>query len=164
MATPAKASPGKTVANNRRANYQYEILERFEAGMVLLGTEVKALREGRSNLGDAFVRIDDMEAYVYQLHIGPYSAGSFLNHEPLRKRKLLLHKKQIKRIMGLVKIKGYTIILTRIYVNPGGRFKAELALAKGKTQGDKRESIREREAHRDIERAFRSGKRGASGK
>jgi SsrA-binding protein len=162
VATPPKAPSGKTVANNRRASFQYEILERFEAGLVLLGTEVKALREGRSNLGDAFVRIDDMEAFVHQLHIGPYSAGSFLNHEPLRKRKLLLHKKQIKRIMGLVKIKGYTIILTRIYVTSAGRFKAEIALAKGKTQGDKREAIREREAHRDIERAFRSSKRSSS--
>ncbi|MHB1285183.1 MAG: SsrA-binding protein SmpB [Leptospirales bacterium] len=156
VADKAGPSEGRAAATNRKAFHQYEILEKFEVGIVLFGTEVKALREGRVNLGDAFVKVDREEAWLWQMHIGPFMAASRDNHEPLRKRKLLLHKREILRIMGLVRQKGLTVVPIRIYSNRDGRYKIEVALVRGKTQGDKREAIREREAKREIQRVFRS--------
>ncbi len=158
MSVPRKPEQptARAAATNRKAFHQYEVLEKLEAGLVLKGTEVKALREGRVNLGDAFVRVENEEAFLYQMHIGPYGAADRENHEPLRKRKLLLHIREIRRIMGLIKLKGLTVVPLRIYPNREGRFKVEIALVRGKTKGDKREAEREREAHREIERAFRT--------
>lgn len=157
MSGSEKSAPReRATATNRKAFHEYEVLERFEAGIVLFGTEVKALRDGRVNLGDAFVRVENEEAWLWQLHIGPYMAAFRDNHEPMRKRKLLLHKKEILRIMGLVRQKGLTVVPLRIYSGHRGMFKVEIALVRGKTQGDKRDAIREREANREIQRVFRS--------
>ena len=154
-----EAERGRAVATNRKALFRYEILEKFEAGIVLLGTEVKALREGQVNLGDAFVRIEGEQAYLYQMHIGPYRGGNRENHDPFRVRKLLLHKKEILRLYGLMLQKGLTVVPLGIYSNNRKRYKVTLALVKGKTQVDKRESIKRREADREISRVFRSNQK-----
>jgi len=141
-------------AVNRRAFHDYFIDEKYEAGLVLLGTEVKSIRDGRCNLRDGFVRIDGMEAWLENVHISPYAQGNLMNHEPMRPRKLLLHRKQISSLIGKVKQKGYTLIPLRVYV-ARNRVKVEIGLARGKRQYDKRQAIVEREAKRDIERAVR---------
>ena len=141
-------------AVNRRAFHDYFIDEKYEAGLVLLGTEVKSIRDGRCNLRDGFVRIDGMEAWLENVHISPYAQGNLMNHEPMRPRKLLLHRKQISSLIGKVKQKGYTLIPLRVYV-ARNRVKVEVGLARGKRQYDKRQAIAEREAKRDIERAVR---------
>ena len=150
---------GRAVATNRKAFYRYEILEKLEAGIVLLGTEVKALREGQVNLGDAFVRFEGEEAHLYQMHIGPYRGGNRENHDPFRVRKLLLHKKEIQRLFGLTLQKGLTVVPLGIYSNERKKYKVTLALVKGKTQVDKRETIKRREADREISRVFRSNQK-----
>jgi len=141
----------KTVATNRKALHDYHIHEKYEAGLVLTGTEVKSLRQGRVNLRDSYAIIKDGEAYLLNCHISPYSHGNIQNHDPLRTRKLLLHKKEIKRLWGRVSQEGYTLIPLRIYFKNGWA-KVEIAVAKGKRKYEKRESIREREARREIER------------
>jgi len=141
----------KPVTENKKARFEYFIEDEFEAGMVLVGTEVKALRQGRANLKDAYARIVNGEVWVHQLHIGPYSHAHHENHEPLRPRKLLLHNHEIKRLYGKVNEKGYTLVPTRIYFKDG-KAKITVALAKGKRKVDKRETIRRRDQKREMER------------
>ena len=142
----------KIVAENRKARRDYFIVDQFEAGMVLMGTEVKSLRQGRANLKDAYARIKDGEVFVYQLHIAPYPFAYYDNHDPLRPRKLLLHKNEIKRLYGKINEKGHTLVPLRIYFK-NGKVKILLALAKGKRKYDKREAIRRRDEQREMDRA-----------
>ncbi|NOX20111.1 MAG: SsrA-binding protein SmpB [Nitrospirae bacterium] len=145
----------KVVAQNRKAYHDYEILETLEAGIVLKGTEVKSLREGRVNLKDSYVIIKDGEAFLLNCHISPYSHGNITNHDPLRTRKLLFHKKEIQRLIGKTMEKGLTLIPLKIYFK-GPYAKVEVAIARGKRKYEKRERIKEREARREIERAMKT--------
>lgn len=145
----------KIVCQNKKAYHDYSIEETVEAGIQLLGTEVKSLRDGKANLKDSYVLIKDMEAFLFSCHISPYSHGNILNHEPLRTRKLLLHKKEVERLKGKMQAKGYTLIPLKIYFK-GSYAKVEIGLAKGKREYEKRESIKEREAKRDIEKALKN--------
>ena len=142
----------KIVAENRKARYNYFIEDTYEAGMVLLGTEVKSLRLGNVNLKDSYARIKKGEVFVHQMHIGVYPFASHNNHDPLRKRKLLLHKYEIKRLYGKANEKGYALIPLKVYFSHG-KAKLTLALAKGKRKHDKREAIRRRDEQRDLERS-----------
>lgn len=141
----------KLIAENRKARHDYFIEEEFEAGMVLMGTEVKSLRQGRANLKDAYGRIRKGEVYVHQMHISPYPFAYYDNHEPLRVRKLLLHKHEIKKLYGKMNERGYALIPLRLYFRDG-KVKLLLALARGKKKYDKRESIRQREEKRNLDR------------
>ena len=142
----------KLIADNRRARFEYELLERFEAGIVLQGTEVKSLREGKLNLGDSYCVIErDGEVYLQDAHITPYSHGTHTNHDPLRKRKLLLNRVEIRRLTQRVREKGLTLIPTRVYLKKGW-VKVEIALAKGRKKYDKREKIKERDVERETQR------------
>ena len=147
-------TPEKDVAVNRRAYHDYFIDEKYEAGIMLTGTEVKSVRGGRANLRDGFVRIDGHEAWLENVHISPYAQGNVMNQEPVRPRKLLLHRKEISSLIGKVKQKGYTLIPLRVYI-ARNRAKVEIGLARGKRQYDKREAIAARDAKREIERAMR---------
>jgi SsrA-binding protein len=142
----------KIIAENRKARYDYFIDEELEAGLVLKGTEVKSLRIGKANLKDAYARVKNDEVFVYQMHIGPYPFASYDNHDPLRPRKLLLHRREIKRLYGKVNEKGFTLIPLKLYFK-AGKAKMTLALARGKRKYDKRETIRRRDEKRDMERA-----------
>lgn len=150
----------KVVATNRKAYHDYHIEEKLEAGIVLKGTEVKSLREGRVNLQDSYASVDRGEMMLHHCHITPYSHGNIMNPDPLRARKLLLHRKEINKLLGQTQQKGLTLIPLRIYFSPAGRAKIELALAKGKKQYDRREAIKEREAGREVERAMKGARRG----
>ncbi|HSO17922.1 MAG TPA: SsrA-binding protein SmpB [Desulfosarcina sp.] len=141
----------KLVAENRKARHDYIIEDKYEAGIVLTGTEVKSLRLGKANLKDAYARIKNGEVFVYQMHIGPYPFAYYNNHEPLRPRKLLLHNYEIKKLFGKVNEKGYSLIPLKLYFK-GGKAKLSLALAKGKQSHDKRETIRRRDQKRELER------------
>ncbi len=145
----------KIVSTNRKAYHDYHIQESVEAGISLLGTEVKSLREGRANLKDSYAIIKDGEVFLLNCHISPYSHGNILNHDPLRTRKLLLHKKEINKLWGGVSQKGFTLIPLKIYFK-NGKAKVEIGLAKGKRQYEKRESIKEKEAKREIERHMKN--------
>jgi SsrA-binding protein len=151
-----KESKDKDVAVNRRAYHDYFVDEKFEAGMVLTGTEVKSLRNGRCNLRDGFVRIDRNEAWLENVHISTYAQGNLMNHEPERPRKLLLHRKEISSLIGKTRQKGYTLIPLRAYFTRN-HAKVEVGLCRGKRQFDKREAIAERDAKREIARAMRRG-------
>lgn len=151
---PDREERERDVAVNRRAYHDYFIDEKYEAGVMLTGTEIKSVRNGRANLRDGFVRIDNSEAWLENVHISPYAQGNVMNQEPLRARKLLLHRKEIASLIGKVKQKGYTVIPLRIYI-ARNRAKVEIGLARGKRQYDKRQSIAERDAKREIERAMR---------
>ncbi len=140
---------------NKKAYHDYEILEKYEAGIALQGTEVKSLREGKANIRDAFVRIENGEAFLFNAYIAPYTHGNLFNHEPTRKRKLLLHKSEIKRLMGKVQEKGLTIIPLRIYFNQRGKAKVEIALVRGRKKYDKREAIKRRELEREAQKAMK---------
>ncbi len=142
----------KIVTVNRKAKYNYFIEDTYEAGMVLLGTEVKSLRLGRVNLKDSYARIKKGEVFVHQMHIGDYPFASYENHDPLRKRKLLLHKYEIKKLYGKVNEKGFSLIPLRVYFQ-NGKAKMTIAIAKGKRRHDKRETIRRRDEKRDLDRA-----------
>ena len=144
----------KMVAQNRKARHDYFIEERYEAGMVLMGTEVKALREGRANLKDGYARIKDKEVFLMDVHISPYAFGNRLNHDPLRPRKLLLHEREIHRLTGKVKERGFSLIPLSIYFSHG-RAKVSLALAKGKKLYDKREALKRKVMKKEVERAQR---------
>jgi len=141
----------KKVAENRKARHDYHIEDTFEAGMVLLGTEVKSLRIGRANLKDAYAKITRGEVFVHQVHIGEYPFAYYDNHNPLRVRKLLLNKHEIKRLYGKVNEKGFSLVPLSIYFK-GGKAKMKLALARGKRKHDKREAIRRRDEKRDLDR------------
>ncbi|WP_455379038.1 SsrA-binding protein SmpB [Petrachloros mirabilis] len=156
--TKTKSVPEKAVATNRKAFHDYFIEEKFEAGIVLQGTEVKSLREGRVNLQDSYATVREGEVFLHNCHISPYSHGSIMNHDPTRVRKLLLHKKEINKLMGKTQQKGLTLIPLRIYFSGRGHAKVELGLAKGKKLYDRREAIKAREAGREVERAIKSRK------
>jgi SsrA-binding protein len=156
--TKERESGEKVVATNRKAFHDYFIEERFEAGIVLQGTEVKSLRDGRANLQDSYASARDGEVYLYNCHISPYSHGNIMNHDPTRPRKLLLHKKEINKLMGKTQQKGLTLVPLRIYFSKRGHAKVELGLAKGKKLYDRRESIKAREAGREVERAIKERK------
>ncbi|MGD9008843.1 MAG: SsrA-binding protein SmpB [Desulfobacteraceae bacterium] len=141
----------KIIAENRKARHEYFIEDQFEAGISLKGTEVKSLRQGRANLKDAYAKIKKGEVYVHQMHISPYPFAYYDNHDPLRPRKLLLHKYEIKKLYGKVNERGYALIPLRLYFREG-KVKLLLALAKGKRKHDKRETIRRRDEQRDLER------------
>ena len=142
----------KIITENRKARHNFFIEETYEAGMVLLGTEVKSLRLGRVNLKDSYARINKGEVFVHQIHIGAYPFAYYGNHDPLRKRKLLLHRHEIKKLYGKANEKGFSLIPLKIYFQ-NGKAKLTLALAKGKRKYDKRESIRQRDEQRDLERS-----------
>ena len=155
MAVMAKQTGTKVVAENRRARHDYHLLERIEAGLVLTGTEVKSLREGRAELARAYADVRDGEAWLVGSHISTYEQGNQANHDPDRPRKLLLHGREIARLIGQTKERGLTLVPTRLYFKDG-RVKVELALARGKEQRDKRRDIARRDADRQIERALKS--------
>ena len=149
---------GKVVATNRKAFHDYFIEERYEAGIMLQGTEVKSLREGRVNLQDSYASVRGSEVFLHQCHISPYSHGNIMNHEPTRVRKLLLHKIEIHKLLGKTQQKGLTLIPLRIYFSKRGYAKVELGLAKGKKLYDRRETINTREAGREVQRAIKERK------
>ena len=144
----------KIVAQNRKAFHDYFVEETFEAGMVLTGTEVKSLRDGKANLKDSYVIIKDSGAFLLNCHISPYTHGNIMNHDPVRTRKLLLHRKEIIRLQGMAAQKGYSLVPLKIYFTES-RAKVEIGLVKGKRQYEKRESIKKKEADREIERALK---------
>ncbi|HYR01932.1 MAG TPA: SsrA-binding protein SmpB [Syntrophobacteria bacterium] len=144
----------KIVCQNKKARHDYHIIEVIEAGMVLLGTEVKSLREGRANLKDSYARIRDGELYLVQAHISPYSHASYDNHDPERVRKLLVHKRELKRLTGKTQEKGLTLVPLKIYFKDG-KAKIELALASGKKSYDKRETLKRQTQKREMERAIK---------
>ncbi|MDQ3823030.1 MAG: SsrA-binding protein SmpB [Actinomycetota bacterium] len=145
----------KIVVDNRRARHDYHLLERFEAGLVLTGTEVKSLRAGRAHLRNAYADVRDGEAWLVGAHIAEYEQGNVANHDPDRDRKLLLHRRQIASLIGTVRERGLTLVPTRLYFKDG-RAKVELAVARGKEARDKRRDIAKREADRQIERALKT--------
>lgn len=150
----SKADPAekiKLIAQNKKAYHDFEIGEKFEAGIVLLGTEVKSLREGRANLKDSYARVKRSEVFLIGLHISPYSHASFSNHEPERVRKLLLHKSEIKRLLGKTQERGFSLVPLRVYFK-NGKAKVEIALARGKREFDKRESLKKKEEAREMDR------------
>ena len=147
----------KVVCQNRKAYHDFHIEETIEAGISLLGTEVKSLREGKANLKDSYVIVKGAEVFLLNCHISPYSHGNIMNHEPLRTRKLLMHRKEINRLAGKVTAKGYTLIPLKIYFKDSFA-KVEIGLAKGKKLFEKRDRIKEREARREIERAVKNRK------
>jgi SsrA-binding protein len=145
----------KLIADNRRARYEYELLDRYEAGIVLTGTEVKSLRDGGASLQQAYADVRDGEAWLIGAHIAEYGQGNVANHEPDRDRKLLLHSKEIASLLGKVRERGLTLVPTRLYFK-NGKVKVELALARGKERRDKRRDIAKRDADRQIDRALKS--------
>jgi len=146
------------IAENRKASHDYHLLETFEAGIVLLGTEVKAIREGRVNLRDSFARVEDAEVYLYNVNISSYSHRGYADHEPLRRRKLLLHRTEILKLVGKTVEKGMTLVPTRMYFK-NGRVKVAVSLAKGKKEYDKRETIKRRESERETRAAIKERRR-----
>src|SRR4030042_70609 len=145
----------KLVADNRKAAHDYHLLEHFEAGIALQGTEVKAIREGRVNLRDSYARVEAGEIFVYNIHISEYSHRGYASHEPTRRRKLLLHKQEIRKLIGKTVAKGMTIVPVRMYFK-SGRVKLAISLAKGKQLHDKRETVKRREADRETRAAIKS--------
>jgi SsrA-binding protein len=146
---------GKLLTDNRRAHRDYEIIETFEAGIVLTGTEVKSLRAGGINLKDSYARIEHEEAFLISCHIAPYSAGNRANHDPERIRKLLLKKREIRRLIGKITERGFTLVPLKAYFTNRGIVKLLLGLGKGKSKQDKREQIREKDVKREIDREMR---------
>jgi SsrA-binding protein len=144
-----------SIAENRKAFHDFHLLETFEAGLVLLGTEVKAIREGRVNLRDSFARVEGNEVYLYNVHISPYSHRGYADHEPLRRRKLLLHRNEIRKLIGKTVVKGMTLVPVRLYFKDG-RVKVAVSLAKGKKEFDKRETLKQREVDRETRAAIKS--------
>jgi SsrA-binding protein len=144
-----------SIAENRKAFHDFHMLDTFEAGLVLLGTEVKAIREGRVNLRDSFARVEDGEVFIYNVHISPYSHRCYADHEPLRRRKLLLHRSEIRKLIGKTVEKGMTLVPTKLYFKDG-RVKVAVSIAKGKKDYDKRETIKKRETDRETRAAVKS--------
>jgi SsrA-binding protein len=144
----------KDIATNRQARFRYHFLETWEVGLVLTGTEVKSLREGKAQIKDGYATVRDGEVWLHNVHIPPYAPASRENHEPERSRKVLMHRREIERLIGKTREKGLTLVPTRLYFRDG-RAKAEIALAKGKDVGDKRQTIKDREMKREMERAIR---------
>ena len=149
MAKRANDDGEVLIADNRKAFHDYHILETFEAGIALLGTEVKGIREGKANLRDSYARVDGGEVWLYNAHINPYSHRGYVDHDPKRRRKLLLHREEIRKLVGKTTQRGLTLVPTRMYFK-NGRVKLSLALARGKQAHDKRETIRRREVERET--------------
>jgi len=161
MATNAKdkkAAAAAHICDNKNASRNFNLLDRFEAGLVLQGTEVKSIRQGNVHINDSYGLLDKAAVYLLNMHIGPYSHGNRYNHDPVRKRKLLLHGNEIRKLIGAITEKGFTLVPVRLYWVKG-RVKVELALAKGKTKGDRREDIRRRDAVREIDVALKRGRK-----
>ena len=154
MPKPAPDDAIVTVARNKRARLDYEIFETWEAGLVLAGTEVKSLRDGRAQIGDAYAVLKDAEVWLLNAHIAPYSMGNIWNHEPTRTRKLLLHQKEIRHMIGAVERKGLTLVALEIYFKHG-RAKVRIGLGRGKKLHDKRADLKEKDDQRDMQRALR---------
>jgi SsrA-binding protein len=146
--------PIKLIAENRKARHDYIIVDQYEAGLVLTGTEVQSLRLGKANLKDSYAKVKDGEVWLYQMHISPYPFAYYNNHDPLRVRKLLLHKREILRLYAKANEQGHTLVPLKLYFK-AGKAKITLALAKGKREFDKRETLRERDRKREVERARR---------
>ncbi len=144
----------RLLADNRKAHHDYHILHTYEAGIVLLGTEVKSIREGRVNLRDSFARVEGSEVFIYNIHVSPYSHRGYADHEPTRRRKLLLHKGEIRKLIGKTVERGMTLVPVRMYLK-NGRVKVVVGVAKGKKLYDKRETLRRREAERETRRAIK---------
>ena len=159
MSSPTQTTNERTVATNRRAYHDYFIDETFDAGIVLTGTEIKSIRGGKINLGDGFVRVVGNEAWLENVYVAPYEHGGRENPEPIRRRKLLLHSREIREMGQRVATKGVTVVPLKLYLK-GGRAKLQLGLARGKRQYDKREAIAKRDAEREVERALKSRIRG----
>ena len=147
------------VAQNRKARHDYFILDTFECGIVLTGTEIKSVRAGNLNLKDSYASLEDGELWLLGMHISPYEKGTYYNHEPERRRKLLLHRHELIRLRGKIREKGLTLVPLSVYIKEGRRAKVELALAQGKSAHDKRDAIADRDAKRDMARAVRRGGR-----
>jgi SsrA-binding protein len=150
---------GKLIAQNKKARHDFSVEETYEAGLVLQGTEIKAIRAGRVNLKDSFARIRNGEVFVHNMHISPYEQGNRYNHEPLRTRKLLLHKKQISKLIGETKEAGYSLVPLKLYIK-NGVAKLLIGLAKGKRKYDKREDLKRKEANRSIQRELAQRQKG----
>jgi SsrA-binding protein len=148
----------KLIAQNKKAYHDYHIEETLEAGIALTGTEVKSLRDGRVNLRDSYAQVENGELWLMGVHISPYEQGNIFNHDPLRNRKLLVHRRELLRFYGKVRVAGYTLVPTKMYFKDG-RAKVEIALAKGKATHDKRDTLAKKEAQRDMERAMHSRRR-----
>ncbi len=140
----------RIVATNKKANYNYEILERLEAGISLRGTEVKSIRDGKISLKESYAELKGGEVFLINCHISPYEPASRFNHDPRRERKLLLHRREIKRLIGKIQEKGLTLVPTKVFFNDKGRVKVEVSLGKGKRAYEKREAIRERDRKREL--------------
>jgi len=153
--TVSPKSPERLIADNRKAGHDYHLLETFEAGVALLGTEVKAIREGRANLRDSYCRVEAGEVWAYNIHISGYSSRGYADHDPKRRRKLLLHKQEIRKLIGKTVEKGMTLVPVRMYLK-NGRVKLAISLAKGKKTHDKRETIKRREAERETRAAVKA--------
>ncbi len=148
----------KVLSHNRKARHDYSIEKSLETGIVLKGTEVKSIRAGRANLKDSYASIENNELFIYNMHISPYEQGNRFNHEPMRTRKLLVHKKELRQLIGLIQQKGYTLVPLKLYLS-SGFIKVEIALAKGKKLYDKRADIAEKTAKREMEKAFKEKQR-----
>ncbi|MCA1563988.1 MAG: SsrA-binding protein SmpB [Acidobacteria bacterium] len=158
MAKTEREKAEKIIADNRKAFHDFHILETFEAGVALLGTEVKSIREGQVNLRDSFARVEGGELFIYNVHISPYSHRGYADHEPTRRRKLLLHRAEIRKLIGKTVEKGMTLVPVRMYFK-NGRIKVAVSLAKGKKAHDKRETIKRREADRETRAAVKERQR-----
>jgi len=145
----------KIVAKNRKARFEYHILEAFEAGLVLTGTEIKSIRAGNLNLKDGYAKIQEGELWLFNVHISPYEKGSYYNHDPVRPRKMLMNRHEIRRLTSKIQEKGLTLVPLSVYIKDGKYAKVELALAQGKTQSDKRQTVAKRDANREMARALR---------
>ncbi len=150
------SNDNKILASNRKAAHDYFIEDKFEAGIALRGSEIKSIREGRIQLREAYVRVDQREVWLVNAHVSIYDPAAKQNHDPLRPRKLLLHRREIGKLLEKVKLKGYTVVPLEVHLSKG-RAKVTIALAKGKRQYDKRQTIAKRESERDMARAIRSG-------
>ncbi len=159
MATRKKPLGGNLLAQNRQARHEYEILETFEAGLELTGTEVKSLRTGRANLREGYVRIENGEAWLLQTHVSPYEQGNRTNHEPERRRRLLLHRREIEYLDGKVRMGGLTLVPLDLHLR-NNRIKLEIGLARGKKLWDKRQAIAERDSRREADRVAARARRG----
>jgi SsrA-binding protein len=152
--SPEEKKAEVLIADNRKAHFDYHVLETFEAGIMLLGTEVKGIREGKANLRDAYARVEKGEVWLYNVHINPYSHRGYVDHDPKRRRKLLMHKQEIRKLIGKTVEKGLTLVPTRMYFK-GGKVKVAIALARGKQMHDKRETIKRRETERETRAAVK---------
>ena len=150
----AKQEGRKLIANNKKVYHDYFLEEKIEAGIALVGTEVKSLRMGKCSIKEAFIRIENGEVFIYQMHISPYERGNIMNKDPLRTRKLLLHKSEIRHLIGKIKEKGYTLVPVEVYFS-GSHIKMEIALARGKKLYDKRADIAKKDMKREAERDFK---------